>query len=548
MRSKKPLRLPPWAHALLALVALVTALAARPPSAMAQLKVPTPAPSASAKAANPADDDEAVAFDSPRASMTRYLAAVNEGRFVEAAAYLELSKADAPKGPELARMLDIVLARKLWLDPGELSPHAAGKKDDGLPANVDEIGRIRTKDGKLVPIRIVRKEARSGDEEPRWVFSAQTVSLIDGLYDELGERWARSKLSPFFFRELPGSFLVWHAGALVLLVLLSALVARPLGFVAIGVAGYMAKRARLAWSPELRQGMKGPARLACALPVIYGGTRFFGLYQPADALVMRGLRAAALVALFWFFLRVVASFGGSVLESDWGRNRPSLRGFSTFSLKVGKFVVWVLGAVTVLGELGYPVGSIITGLGIGSIAIALAAQKTIEHLFGSISILVDQPFRVGDTIRVDGIEGTVETVGLRSTRIRTADRSLVVIPNGKLADMRIESLSARDRTRFVCKLRITQGASEATLARFVALLDARIPEHPKVRREDVRVRISSISDGVVEVDAGCSLETTKLTELLDARQELFFVCLRAANEVGVSLAGPREAPAAPLPG
>lgn len=549
MRSKMPRRLgPPWAHALLALVALFVALAAAPASARAQVKVPTPVASSSAKVPPLADDDDAVAFDSPRASMTRFLAAVNEGRFAEAAAYLELSKADAPKGPELARMLDVVLARKLWIDPGELSPHAAGKKDDGLPANVDEIGRIRTKDGKLVPIRIVRKEARSSDEEPRWVFSAQTVSLIDGLYEELGERWVRSKLSPFFFRELPGAFLVWHAGALVLLGFLSALVARPLGFVAIGVAGYLVRRAKLSWSPELREGMKGPARLACALPVIYGGTRFLGLYQPADALVVRGLRAAALVALFWFFLRVVASFGGSVLESDWGRNRPSLRGFSTFSLKVGRFVVGVLGAVTVLGELGYPVGSIITGLGIGSIAIALAAQKTLEHLFGSISILVDQPFRVGDTIRVDGIEGSVETVGLRSTRIRTADRSLVVIPNGKLADMRIESLSARDRTRFVCKLRVVQGTRETELARFVMLLDERIAAHPKVRREDVRVRVSSISEGAVEVDAGCSLETTKLTELVDARQELFFVCLRTAEEVGVSLAGPREALPAPLPG
>ena len=149
---------------------------------------------------------------------------------------------------------------------------------------------------------------------------------------------------------------------------------------------------------------------------------------------------------------------------------------------------------------------------------------------------------------MDGIEGSVETVGLRSTRIRTADRSLVVIPNGKLADMRIESLSARDRTRFVCKLRITQGTGEDALARLVALLDERIAEHPKVRREDVRVRVSSISEGAIEIDAGCSLETTKLTELVDARQELYFVCLRTADEVGVSLAGPREPLPAPPPG
>lgn len=515
-----------------------------PRFAAAQAKVPAPAPTTPSKSAT--DEDETAAFDSPRASMTRFLAAANQQRWTEAATYLEIGKSDLSKGPELARMLDVVLGRKLWIDPEELSPSPGGKKDDGLPVGVDEIGRIRSRDGKLEPVRLVRKEAKSADEEPRWVFTAQTVSHVDGWYDDLGERWVRAHLPPVFFREGPRSFLFWHVGAVILLGFASALVARPFAWLLVGLFGRTARKTKLAWNDTVKAGMRGPSRLACALPVFYFASRFLGLYQPADALVVRGLRALAMVAFFWFLMRIVASFGGSVLESDWGRTRPSLRNFSAFTLRVGGFAVWFLGGVAVLSELGYPVGSIITGLGIGGIAIALAAQKTVENLFGSVSILIDQPFGVGDTIRVDGIEGMVETVGLRSTRIRTSDRSLVILPNGKLADMRIESLSARDRTRFGCKLRIANRATSEQLTALVALVGEALKGHAKVRSEDVLVRLSALGDGAFEIDAGCAVETTKFAEFADVRQELLLACVAAIRKAGVELAGPRDpAPATP---
>ena len=507
-----------------------------PTTAFAQVKVPALSSPAAPKPVS-TEEEEAPAFDSPRASMGRFFAATNEGRFADAARYLELSKGDTEKGPELARMLDVVLARTLLVDPNELSPLATGRKDDGLPAGVDEIGRIRAKDGKVTPVRVVRKEAKGTDDEPRWVFSAQTVSQANALYDALGERWVRDHFPPFFFYELPRSFLLWHVGALALLGLASRLLSLPLAWLFVGVVGRVARRLKLAWDDHAKRHMKGPARVACMVPLLWIGSRFIGLYQPADALALRGLRALVLVAMFWFVMRIVASFGGSVLESDWGRTRPSLRGFSAFSLRVSRFVVWVLGSVAVANELGYPVGSIITGLGIGGIAIALAAQKTVENLFGSLSILVDQPFRVGDTVRVDGVEGSIETVGLRSTRIRTSDRSLVVIPNGKLADMRIESLSARDRTRFATKLRVLPKATHDQIEAFVALVAQELAKHPKVRREDVIVRLAGMGDGILEVEAGCSVETTKFAEFADARQELLLVCLAAARTSGVELAG-----------
>lgn len=535
-------RLPPHVRArstfglssILLLLAVLVGLFALARPANAQAKLPTvAAANASEKPADPAEEE--VAPDSPRASMARFVAATNDARWTEAATYLELPKGEQARGPELAKMLSVVLGRRLWIDPETLSPQSSGKKDDGLPNGVDELGKLRASDGRVDPVRIVRREAKTADEDARWVFSSQTVSHVDTWYDALGERWVRAHLPAFLLREGPRTFLYWHLVAIGVLGFVGYLGGRPFAWGVRKLVGRAAVRLRLTWDADAERHMRGPTRLACAVPVFFVGSRFLGLYQPADAFVIQLLRALLLVAGFWFALRVVASLGGSVLASDWGKDRPSLRSFSSFTLRVGRFVVWVLGTVTVANQLGFPVGSVITGLGIGGIAIALAAQKTVENLFGSVSILVDQPFRVGDTIRVDGVEGAVETVGLRSTRLRTADRSLVVLPNGKLADMRIESMSARDRTRFSTKLRVGNGAAPEQLAGLVALLGQELGAHLKVRREDVLVRLSAITDGAFEIDVACAVETTRFAEFADVRQELLFTCIATTRKVGVEL-------------
>lgn len=504
------------------------------------------APAVPVAASEAKTEEVEVALDSPRASMARFVAAANGSRWAEAATYLELSRADAHRGPELARKLSDVLNQKLWLDPHLLSPNSAGKRDDQLPQGVDEIGRIVGADGKSEPVRLVRREARSADDDSRWLFSSATVARIDGLYAGLKGRWFREHLPEPLLRDGPGPFLYWQLIALPLAMLACHLAGRPLAWLLVALMARLARRTRLAWDDEVARGMRGPARLLTAVPLFYFATSQLALYQRAEELMERLCRAAVLAALFWVALRALAAFGGTVLTSEWGVVRPSLRDFSWFSLRVARITVWVVGGVVVLSQLGYPVGSLVTGLGIGGIAIALAAQKTVENLFGSVSILVDQPFRVGDAIRVDGVEGTVENIGLRSTRVRTLDRTLVVIANGKLADMRTECLSARDRMRFATKLRLSTATTTAQLAALVAGLEAVLRAHEKVDPETVVVRFSAVGDGSLDVDASCALTTTQWTEFTGFRHALLLGCLDATRRAGVELAA-REpgAPAAP---
>jgi MscS family membrane protein len=201
-------------------------------------------------------------------------------------------------------------------------------------------------------------------------------------------------------------------------------------------------------------------------------------------------------------------------------------------------IVAALALMVALSELGYPVTSVIAGLGIGGVALALAAQKTVENLFGSLSIIADQPFRVGDTIRVDTIEGTVERIGLRSTRVRTADRTVVIFANGKLADMRIESLGPRDRMRFAMKLQLSRSSSMAHVRSVVFELKDKLASTPLVRKEEIFVRLSAIGEASFDIDIAAPIETLDFNEFARIREELLIAAVEIVAKVGAELAVP----------
>ena len=169
------------------------------------------------------------------------------------------------------------------------------------------------------------------------------------------------------------------------------------------------------------------------------------------------LRAATYLVVFWAGFRSLDVAFDAAAAAPWTKVNASLAGLLPLGRKIAKVVLLALGLVSVLNELGFQVASLLAGLGIGGIALALAAQKTVENLFGSVAIGVDQPFRVGDFVKVEDVLGTVEAIGMRSTRVRTLDRTLVTFPNGKLADMKAETFAARDRFRLLVNLGLSYG-------------------------------------------------------------------------------------------
>ena len=524
--------------ALRALVVLVTgaaltALIAHP--AMAQVARPSAGVGAAGAAASE-KQPEAEAADSPRASMRAFLELCDKGRFEEAARYLDVPRGAEKRTAELTRKLYDVLQERLWIDPEKLSPLAAGKKDDALPPGTEELGKITDSKGHPVSVRIVRHEPRSAEDEPRWVFAQTTALSIDGLHASLRSRWVRDHLPAALLAQGPKSLYYWQWLALPVLAIVCVIIGRLLTSVTGAVTRWLL--AKRPWGTRLALRVKRPLTMAWALTVFWMLLPYLALTLRAEDLVERLLRALGYLAFFWALVRAVTIAGDEVVEAKWTASRPDIRAITSVGVRLGKVVVGALALMVALSELGYPVTTVIAGLGIGGVALALAAQKTVENLFGSISILADQPFGVGDTIRVDGIEATVETIGLRSTRMRTVERTLVIIPNGKLADMRIESLGPRDRIRFSTKLMLSRDTSVAQLETIVAKVRDRLKSHAAVVEEDVFVRLGTLGEWSFDIEVAAPIETKDANAFAKVREELLLAIIRIVEAEGTKLAVP----------
>ncbi|MEO6602310.1 MAG: mechanosensitive ion channel domain-containing protein [Polyangiaceae bacterium] len=517
---------------LLCLVPLAL-LAANAPAFAAQLSglvggSPQPASSAEASGATPPEPK--VAPDSPRAAIGEFTNLTRNGDYAKAARYLDLSAVDASDGPELAKRLRDVLDRHLWIDPSKLSPESHGAEDDGLATDRDELGSVPGPTGKLDPVVIVRRVDRTG---ARWMFSATTVASIDPWYQHLENRWLLDRLPKWSLRFGPHELRWWQWLALPALLLCGVIVA----FVVTRLSRIVVRHVVAESSADFLSEMRGPAMLAWTIITSYTLLPWLGLYEPADAFVRRGFSAALLIALFWALWKAVELSQHTVSNAQWARNSTTASSLLTLGARLGKFIVGAFAFVAVLAELGYPVTSIITGLGIGGIALALAAQKTVENLFGAFSLAIDQPFREGDVIQVDGISGTVETIGLRSTRIRTVDRTLITIPNGKLADMRVETITARDRLRFYCVI----GVAHSPAKQITAVLhgvETILRDSPMVAKDSISVRLIALTDSAMNLEVVAMVQTSEWARFLEVRQGLLLGIVEVVDQSGTSLAHP----------
>ena len=476
-----------------------------------------------------------VAPDSPRSTVAEFVALTRAGRYSEAARFLEVPAALAGRGPELARKLKLVLDRNLWIELEEISPAPGGHREDGLPPELEEIGSITGVTGKPEPVRLVRRDRV---ESPIWVFSRTTVARVPSWFGALPNRRLLDRMPEPFLRPGPQELLWWQWIAALALFVPAWWGGKLVGWAMRKVLLRLAVKTATRWDEALLHRMRGPFTLGWTLVLLRAGLPLLGLYAPAGEFALQVLKAGAIVVFFWATLRAVAVAGDVLAEAPWATANAGARAFLHFSVRFGRIFVICMGFLVALSAVGIPVNSVLAGLGIGGIAIAFAAQKTVENFFGAISIGVDQPLRVGDYVRVGGVEGTVEKIGLRSTRIRTLDRTLVTIPNGKLADMQIETFAERDRIRLAATLSLQYGTTAAQLKEVLSGIEALLRAHPKIWPETVVVRFLAFADSSLNIELMAWFQTTDVGEFREIRQEVLLGILETVEKAGTSFAFP----------
>ena len=327
--------------------------------------------------------------------------------------------------------------------------------------------------------------------------------------------------------------------ALLTIVLDILLFVNVAGRIVRAIVGRVVRRTRATWDDALLARLAGPLSAALGLALTAALVPAIALPTDVSIVAYRIIRTGYFALFFWTLFRLV-DVGFQLLgESMWARSGPS-RSLIPLGTRVAKVALFAMAAVALLSYLGYPVASLIAGLGIGGLALALAAQKTVENLFGAFSIGVDQPFRVGDTVRVEDFLAVVERIGLRSTRFRTLDRTIVTIPNGKLADSRIESFTARDRMRLATVIGLVYGTTEAQVREVLDGFRRVLQEQPKLWPEGVTVLLRGLGSSSLDIEVAASFQTEDYGEFQAIRQEVLLGFLQVVERAGTSLAFPTQ--------
>ena len=363
-------------------------------------------------------------------------------------------------------------------------------------------------------------------------------ALGQGPTGTVGNRWLSDRLPSPLLQPGPLELLWWQWLVLPAVVVMALLLGSILGRGVRAAFALAAARTASTIDDAALRRLGAPIHAVATIAIAAVLLPWLNLDQWAVDLWRRLLRAAFLLTVFWAVWRLVDVAQLAASESHWARSAPASRNLIPLGARTSKIVIAAIGVIAVLSLLGYPVTSLVAGLGIGGLALALAAQKTVENLFGAFSIGVDQPFREGDFVHVDDFVGTVECIGLRSTRFRTLDRTIVTLPNGRLADMRLESFAARDRLRLAATVGLVYETTAAQMRQVLAGFERVLRAQPKIWPDAVVVRFGELAASSLNVDVMAWFKTSDWAEFQAIREQVLLQFMDVVEAAGSSFAFP----------
>jgi len=501
-------------------------------SAMAQETAPVEI----TKTATPVDTgpEDALNRGTPRGSIVGYLQTAGALDFVTAAEYLDLrnlpQEVDELGGPELARQLNHVLSRAVWLDDYTVSESPEGVKGDGLPDYRDELVVIKTRDGE---VSLWMQHVPRGDGEKIWKLSNRSVALIPDLYDE----YSYSQLVETIRGWFPEDVVFMGLEAFkIFIVLVLALLCWPV-FHLIAVL-----LSRLFSSPEgptyaLRRKVLTRPMVAVAILLVCEFTLArLGISAKTEE-IMEAQTVNTIIAIWalWATINLVKTHKQEELIK---LGRPGAAKLIQPMTTFAKILVFLLGSLFWLSNMGVNISTVLAGLGVGGLALALALQKPMEDVMGALTLFTLAPIKVGDLCVYDGIKGHVEDIGLRSTLIRTMSNTLVYIPNARIAIMEIENLSARKKIRFWPTLRLRYDTTTEQLRIVLSYIVAMLEQHERVHDDPIRARFAEFDEDAILIKVNSFIKTTDFAESLEIGEDLNFRIMEIVQNAGAKFALP----------
>jgi MscS family membrane protein len=478
---------------------------------------------------------DALGRDTPRGTLLGFMRAAREGNDEAAVEYLNTTLRATARA-DLARQLYVVLDSRLPARLGDVSDRPEGGLANPLRPDEDVVGTIATADGEL---EIVVERVTRSDQEAVWLFARRTLAAIPDVHAEIDVLTIDPYLPEFLVRpRLAGVRLI----AWVVLLLVVPTLYRLIGVLSGALGPAVALWRRRHGMPAL----PGPFRLP-------GFVRLFFIAVAIRWLVSV-IEVPLFERLFWAsvsVLLVIASVVWMLLRANVAAERYFHRRFdgSRFSeiaslAKLGRraadVLVMLVAGLVVLSYFGVDPTAALAGLGIGGIAVALAAQKTLENVIGGLSLIFDRAVRVGDFLKFGDTYGSVDSIGLRSTRIRTLDRTILSVPNGQIANASVETLSARDMFWFHHFVPLRYGTTAAQLRAVIEGTRRLLLSRPEVDRESARVRFLRLGSYSLDIEIFAYVFAADWSAYLLIQEELLLSTMEIVEECGAAIALPSQ--------
>jgi MscS family membrane protein len=490
---------------------------------------------ATGKAAQPEAPADPLGRSTPRGAVLGFMTAARRGNDNIAPLYLDtdLKKQAAV---DLAHKLYIVLDSRLPARLYELSDRPEGSLANPLKPDLDIVGTIDTVGG---PLDVTVERVSRGSSGSLWLFSRETLESIPDAYEQID--------LVSVDRHLPASLTKYRIGGIRVFEWLVLFLVIPPIYQLLGFLSRPLRPLFAAWhrryGPSDRQA---PDSLPGSIRLLFLAGAIRWLLATLDLpLLERQFWVSVSVfltiaAVAWILLHLNARAETYLRRRFQGPSVGEVASLLRLARRVGDVLVISISVLVSLYYLGVNATAALAGLGIGGIAVALAAQKTLENVIGGLSLIFDKAVRVGDFLKLGETFGTVDYIGLRSTRIRTLDRTILTVPNGQIANVGIETLSARDKFWFHHFVGLRYKTTAAQMRAVVNGVRKLLVGYPGVDLDSVRVRFLRLGPFSLDIEIFAYVFADDWGCFLEIQEDLLLQVMEVVEKAGTAIAFPSQ--------
>ena len=497
----------------------------------------TPAPHAFAQSpAAPKPDP--LGRDNPQSAVTGFLLACHDKDYQQASQFLDLRRLPAAnrasRAVELARDLEAILNSSPDFNVLHLSRNPQGNLADDNGAAREHVVSV-THNGQAFSIDLDRVSS-APNAPPVWLFSSDTATAIPQLTPSAAPPAIARYLPRFLVNDAIVETPLWKWLALLLAIVILFSLGGLFDHLLRSAMRFAGARLSADGRIPVAEVAIAPARVILSLAVFQTVLQFINPSAIARLYVGRALELIFVSAVAWFLMKLVELLLAHVEGVLDPRHHYGSRSMLHLARRAANVTIIVLATLLILSNWGYNTATLVAGLGVGGIAVALAAQQTIANVFGGVSVIGDQPVRIGDFGKFGDLTGTVEDIGMRSTRIRTPGRTVVSVPNSSFAALNIENYSLRDKMLFNTILPIKRDTPQDHVQHLLEALQQKLASHKSVEPRHAMVRVTGLTSAAVNVEVFCYLRTADWDDFYVAQGELLLDINEVLKAAGVELA------------